>query len=47
MVCSQRGIKKLEIEDLKLGIGIEKSNQTRLKMILRKLLIMSLSWSGS
>ena len=40
MVCTQMGIKKLKIKDLKIGIGI---NETRLKIMLRIHLIISLS----
>ena len=37
------GIKKLEIKDLKIEIGIKKSNETRLKIMLQIHLIISLS----
>ena len=49
MVCTQMGIKKpkkleiKKIKDLKIGIGIEKSYETRLKIMLRIHLIISLS----
>ena len=46
MVCTQKGIKKLKkleieiIKDLKIGIGIKKSNETRPRIMLRIHLII-------